>query len=286
MSKAKRPHSHDIHVQVDRVQLVSWAPQGRTPPRVKGFKVTQDCFVRMQTSIPTYERCRFYLSKENDAKIYWQYQRRTPFLKPWKITVVADDKTGLSYEEIDTVLRHCKYWHFLIIEVAFDFSPSTGVDRNFVRRHAIFGKSRRRQKRGTSDDLYFGSRKSDKFVRCYEKEGVDSYRVEPELHPRLLRREQIRTLDDFDGLAVTICPKHFQFVDVDWGRLERHLMQKRHNQVLIAGARKRVNSLARLRRFLRRHGITNFHRFLKSHPLNKKIDRAITSFIRDFQEVA
>jgi len=145
MSKPKRTrHSHDIHIQVDRVQIVSWAPEGRTPPRLKGFAVTRDSFVRSQTNIPTYERCRHYKSKESDAKIYWQYQRRTPFLKPWKVTVVADDKTGLSYDEIDTVLGHCRFWHFLIVEVAFDFSPATGVDRNFVRRHAIFGKSRRR----------------------------------------------------------------------------------------------------------------------------------------------
>jgi|HubBroStandDraft_2_1064218.scaffolds.fasta_scaffold58323_2 hypothetical protein len=171
MSEAKRPHdSHDIHVQVDRVQLVSWAPEGRTPPRVKGFKVTRDSFVRRQTSIPTYKRCRHYQSKENDAKIYWQYWRQKSWLKPWKITVVADDSAGLSYDELDAVLRHCKFWHFLTIEVAIDFSPATGVNRDFVRRHALLGKSRRRRKHQIDDILYFGTRKSDKFVRCYEKE--------------------------------------------------------------------------------------------------------------------
>jgi len=285
MSKAERPHEwHDIHVQADRVQIVSWAPQGRTPPRVKGFEVTRDSFVRGQTNIPTYERCRFYQSKENDAKIYWQYHRRTPFLKPWKVTVVADDKTGLSYDEIETVLRHCKFYRFLIIEIAVDFSRSTGVDGNFVRRHAIFGKSRRREKRRASDDLYFGSRKSAKLVRCYEKEEVDSYRVEPELHSPILRNK-ISTLDDFDVLPILIYPKHFQFVDIDWDHLERHLRRKGHARALIAGAQQRGKSISRLRLYLGKHGVTNPHRFLKPHPLNKKIDRALTRWVRHFEVV-
>ncbi|MGA7560890.1 MAG: hypothetical protein WBW12_18360 [Terriglobales bacterium] len=33
------------------------------------------------------------------VKIYWQYYRQKSWLKPWKITMVADDKTGLSYDD-------------------------------------------------------------------------------------------------------------------------------------------------------------------------------------------
>jgi hypothetical protein len=172
MSKAKRSsHSHDITIKIDRVQIVSWARQGWKPPRrLKGFQRTRDSFVRPQTDIPTYERCSHYQGIENDAKIYWQYYRRSSFLKPWKITIVADDKIGLSYDEIDTVLNRCRFWHFLTIEVAIDFSHSTGVDMNFVRRHALLGKSRRRRKHQIDGILYFGTRKSDKLVRCYDKE--------------------------------------------------------------------------------------------------------------------
>jgi hypothetical protein len=131
---------------------------------------------------------------------------------------------------------------------------------------------------------YWGGRKCDKFVRAYQKEEVDSYRVELELHSQLLRREHIATLEDFDGLVVTIYPKHFQFVEIDWRRLRRHLRRKRHGKALIAGAQKRGNSLSRLRRYLRRHGITNFHRFLVPLSINKKVDRAFTRWIRKFEE--
>jgi hypothetical protein len=133
---------------------------------------------------------------------------------------------------------------------------------------------------------YWGGRKSDKLVRGYRKQELACYRVELELHSQLLRREKISTLDDFEGLPDTIYPKHFQLVDVDWDRLERHLRRKRHGRALIAGAQHRAASLSRLRHYLRRHGITNFHRFLMPLAINKKIDRAITTFFLDFKEMA
>jgi hypothetical protein len=129
---------------------------------------------------------------------------------------------------------------------------------------------------------YWGSRKSGKLVRCYEKEELASFRVELELHSQVLRRERILTLVHFDGLPVTIYPKHLRFVDVDWDRLNLHLARKfgRQSQTIIAEAEQRGSSLSRLRRYLRRNGITNFHRFLAPHPINKKLNRAFTRWIR------
>jgi len=133
-------------VGIDRAQVLSWAPRGRKPPKLKGYKIVRDSFVRCQTTTPTYARVRQYQSTNDDTKIFWQYQRLKPWLKPWKITLVADDKTGLSYEQIQIVLKHCRYFRFLIVEVAVDFCPSAGVDKRFVRKHGVFGKSRRRAK--------------------------------------------------------------------------------------------------------------------------------------------
>ncbi len=144
---------HNVTVKIDRVQVVSWAQQGRKPPLLKGFAITRDSFVRSQTNIKTYARCRQYRSTIDDTKIYWQYERQKSWLKPWKVTMVADDKTGLSYEQIDNVLGHCRFYRFLIIEVAIDFGPSTGVNRQFVRRHAVFGKSRRAQRKRKSHSV-------------------------------------------------------------------------------------------------------------------------------------
>jgi hypothetical protein len=95
------------------------------------------------------------------------------------------------------------------------------------------------------------------------------YRLELELHSQLLRRKHISTLDDFYLLQFAIYPQHFQFVDVDWDRLKRHLRRKSHGRALIAGARQRAASLSRLRHYLRRHGVANFHRFLVPLAINK-----------------
>jgi hypothetical protein len=132
-----------IKVRLDRVQILSWAAQRRKPPRLDGYKIVKDCFVRSQTTTSTYARCRQYRCTTNDTKIYWQYDRRKGWLMPWKVTLVADDESGLSYKEVEQVLKHCRHYRFLIVEIAVDFSPSVGVDRQFIRQHAVFGKSRR-----------------------------------------------------------------------------------------------------------------------------------------------
>jgi hypothetical protein len=132
--------------------------------------------------------------------------------------------------------------------------------------------------------LRWGNRKSDKLVRAYEKPEVGAYRIELEFHPRLLRREQILTLDDLDDLADLICPQHFQFVEVDWQRLQRQLKKLGSlGKYVLAGAQKRANSLSRVRRFLRRKGIVNFHRFLVPLPINSEVNRALGKWARTFE---
>lgn len=145
MNSDTKPHR--VHVGLDRVQILSWAPQGRKPPPLKGYKIVRDSFVRCQTTTATYARRREYQSTKGDTRIFWQYRRLKGWLKPWKITIVADDATGLSYEQIQHVLKHCRYFRFLTIEIAVDFCPSAGVNKRFVRRHGVFGKSRRYAKR-------------------------------------------------------------------------------------------------------------------------------------------
>jgi hypothetical protein len=132
-----------IEPKLDRIQVASWAPCGRRPPQLDGFRIVRDTFVRCQTTTATYGRVRQYQSTTNDAKILWQYKRQKGWLKPWKITIVADDRNGLSYEEVGNVLKYCRHYRFLTVEIAVDFDPSAGVNRRFVREHAVFGKSHR-----------------------------------------------------------------------------------------------------------------------------------------------
>jgi hypothetical protein len=145
MGRHMRPHR--VRVRLDRVQILSSAPRGRGPPKLKGFKIVSDWLVRSQTTTATYARSRYYQSLTDGTKIFWQYQRLKGWLKPWKISVVPDDVSGLSYEQLQGVLKHCYSYRFLTVEIAVDFPLSSGINKRFVRQHGVFGKSRRRAKR-------------------------------------------------------------------------------------------------------------------------------------------
>ena len=134
-----------VCVRLDRLQILAPVARRRKPPReIKDFVLIRDHFVGCQTTTSTYARCRTFKSSTNHAEIYWQYAPQKAWLKPWKITIIADDTEGLSRDEIERVLKHCSSYQLLMVEIAIDFSPSTGVDRHFIRGHAVFGKSRRR----------------------------------------------------------------------------------------------------------------------------------------------
>jgi hypothetical protein len=133
-------------------------------------------------------------------------------------------------------------------------------------------------------DLYYGSRKSDKFVRCYKKPKVKAYRAELELHSGLLRLLGIVELDDLVRLPEHICPKHFNLVDFDWDQLRRYLARKLGGKgdSVLARARRRSRSILRLQRYLRRKGVLNTHRFLVHLTINNDIRRALDKWARKF----
>jgi hypothetical protein len=134
--------------------------------------------------------------------------------------------------------------------------------------------------------LWFGSRKSGKFVRCYAKEQLSAFRVEIEFHSSLLRSRSIFQADDLVQLVDIVYPKHVQFVDFDWEQLQLHLTRKmgtRGHDVLVA-AKKRATSVQRLARYLRRKGILNVHRLYLPLAINKTIEFALRRWSRSFNE--
>jgi hypothetical protein len=85
-----------------------------------------------------------YQSTTNATKVFWYYQRQRGWLRPWKVTLVADDKRGLRADDVHVAMRRCKFPRLLLVELALDFCPSA-MNHKFVCRHGIFGKSRRRR---------------------------------------------------------------------------------------------------------------------------------------------
>jgi hypothetical protein len=134
--------------------------------------------------------------------------------------------------------------------------------------------------------LRYGGRKTGKLIRCYWKEQLGVFRVELELHSGLLRHNDVSTLDDFLFLPGLAHPKHLQFVEFDWGRLEQHLSSRPADESsrIIAGAKRRSASLQRVRRYLGKHGVVNVHRYLVSLGVNDEISSALFRWARHFKK--
>jgi hypothetical protein len=275
-----------ITIRLDRVGIVSWAPPGAKPPPIKGFKVEYDRFIRSKPGRPAmYERARSMRGVDSDARIAWQYRRNRSWVKPWRITMNGDDQTGILPGQLSRVMRRCRHFRFVLLELAIDFPPALGVDRRFVKRRALFGKSRRDFQKGGKGQLRYGTRHSPKLVRCYWKEQVNAYRVEIELHSQLLGRFGVNKTQDPTEIDFGIVPKHFRFARLRWRALSEYVNRSMGSdgEYILAGARERAaTSILKALRFLRRKGIPNVHRFLKPLAMNERVKKAIADWAFEF----
>ncbi len=270
------------HVVLDRLQVLGWPCNQKPPQMLCGFRLAWDTRVRPQTSIATYGRCRKYRGIGSQTQIYLQYKPCAPWLPPWKVTLIADDKTGLLRSHVEAVIRHCRQHRLLMVELAIDFLPYSGVDRAFVRRHAKFGKTQRNKR---TIGLVYGTRKSGKRVHCYRKVQLGVYRVELQLNSALLRANRLSIPDDLQKLSKVLISKHVQFVRIAWKPLRRYLYARfgrKRGKGIFDQARVREYSLQGVVRYLRRESIPNTHRFLRSLSLNKQIRAAVRKWSIEF----
>ncbi len=94
-------------------------------------------------------------------------ERREAWLPPYRLTLYADDRTGLLPDEVFSVLEVLPDFRMTMLELAFDFAPDQ-VSRKFVREHGLFGKSRPVASKDGTD--YWGTRRGSKRVQSYLKE--------------------------------------------------------------------------------------------------------------------
>jgi hypothetical protein len=217
----------------------------------------------------------------------WEYDREKGWLRQWRITLIADDKTGLMPNQVRRFVKRCRFYNFLIFELALDFSPASGVDSEFIKCHALFGKSRRRRDLEQPGEVRYGSRKSGKFVRCYWKPEVNAFRVELEIHSQLLKKRGIETLLDLADVPYVILPNHLRFVRIDWKALHRYLERRfgeRADSLLSKAGQKADRSIHSALHFLRENNVNNPHRFLVPMRINKTIEAALTNWSLDFAE--
>jgi hypothetical protein len=265
-------------VLLDRMQFVvrTWT---RKVPHITGFEVCRDSFVRPQTAIRTYGRVRNLKNLKTGTEIYAQYWAEQPWLEPVKLTAVGDDSRGLQRAELETICGQFRWTRLLTVELALDFGEASEVDRSFVLRHGIFGRSQLVRGRFFKD-LRYGTRHSGTMVRAYKKPETGCFRVEVELHSAWLRKNKLNTSEDLSRLSDLLIPDRLCFVEIDWEFLSAHLSKKGlPAKALIKRAQSKADSLGRVLSFLRHEvGLSNVRRFVRPLEINKPIQRQLRAW--------
>lgn len=266
------------------MQVLCWISGCKPLPVIPGLRVVKDWFVRAQTTIRTYNRVREYVNPHSGTKVFLQYDPCAPWLAAVKVTFCPDDRYGLLRDELESFLSSFQKYRLLTVEISFDFTPESGVDEEFVQRHALFGKSRPRNAEGSGGRLTLGTRKSTKFVRCYQKAELEVYRVELQLHSEWLRVRRIRKLQDLAMLPRLIFPKHFKFVRVDWNSVSTSMLHRGTRHLgKIHEAKRQASSIHGVVRYLGNDvGLVNPYRFLRTMKITGQVRRHFRRWIRQW----
>jgi hypothetical protein len=271
----KRPESI-CRVRLDRALFVGSLVHGELP-HLSDYQIESDHTLRPQAALLAYRRLRKLKNRKTTAITGIQYGRVCPWLRQAKVTVTSGEQHELSFTELKQLFAAFEEPRLLQFELAFDFPPSSGVNRKFVRAHGVFGKCRPVGGNFYST-LNYGGRKNAKFIRAYDKPELNCYRVELQFNSAWLRRHNIRQPKHLCKLADEILRSHFSFVEVNWERLESHLYKTNRVRAkeIVEQAHKRSHVLHRTLNYLRVEAeLQNAHRFLKPLKINREIKRSL-----------
>jgi hypothetical protein len=112
-------------------------------------------------------RAHWFQRTRSRMKVLIESERREAWLPPYRVTMYADDRTGLLPTEVFSVLEVLPDFRLTMMELAVDFHP-VQMNRKFVREQALFGKSRPVPSVNGTD--YYGTRRGTKRVQAYLKE--------------------------------------------------------------------------------------------------------------------
>lgn len=196
--------------------------------------------------------------------------------------LVADDATGLRQADVLPLLELLPDVALVLVEIAIDFPQELALGVSFVMAHMLFGKSRYAgRKLGI---VWFGTRRSAKFVRAYWKVSIRCLRIELELHSVWLRRHKIADIFDFAKLPGFIVSRHIRVSRLNWPAIHSAISRSGANRSLaLRNLRWQARDLYATLRFLRREiGLRNTHRFLIPLKTNRTILEALNAWARQW----
>lgn len=250
-------------VTLDRLSIYANAADRKAFRDQPGHRVIRGHFLKHGP----YRRVLETEDIQTGARTLFYDLRRVRWVKPVKVVLVAGDDQGLEPSDVLAVLELLEKSRLSLLELAFDF-PGQALSTAFVLEHVTFGKSRWKARR--VGIVWFGARRSSKFVRAYRKPSISAFRIELELHAPWLRHHHIRDCFDFGRIPDLIMRRHIFFCRLDWVAVIRKIRRSVPNaRLALRNLRWQQHDLHATLHFLRREVLlSNTHRFLVPLKLN------------------
>lgn len=116
-------HTTSCLVRLDRMQFVLVENPGPLLRDLRGFRRFPSRWIKKkpnQKFLP-YKRAQWFWSKTSLMKFAIESDRQKPWLVPYRITLIADDRTGLLPGEVFSILELLPDFKLTTLEIAFDF---------------------------------------------------------------------------------------------------------------------------------------------------------------------
>jgi hypothetical protein len=156
-------------VKLDRLQVYCRRNPTTALQGIPGFASKSGRRINPPTDgrFQAYGYAHWFESETSSTKFLVESKRREAWLRPYRVTLYADDRTGLLPHEVFSVVEVLPDFRMTVLELAFDFAPKH-ADQRFVRNYGLFGKSRPAPPVNETD--YWGTRRGSKRVQAYVKE--------------------------------------------------------------------------------------------------------------------
>jgi len=259
------------NVNLDRVCISAAASDRKAFRDQPGHKVHRSHFLRSGA----YSRLLETEDTDTGVTTLVYDKRRVPWVPETKVTIRAGDSRGLQSSDLLGAFELLNDGYVSLLELAFDFPEQAGLNIGFAMAHVLFGKSRWTARKANT--VWFGTRRSTKFIRAYQKIKLGIFRIELEFHASWLRHHGIRDCFDFFKIPDLVLRRHIFFVRLDWRAVVNKIRQSVPNSRLaLRNLEWERHVLHATLRYLRRElRLTNTHRFLLPNELNDVAARAL-----------
>ena len=259
-------------VILDRVCICAAASDRKSFRQQPGHRTLPSHFLRSGA----YGRFLKTQNARTGATTLFYDEPREPWVSKTKVVLRAGDEHGLVPSDVLGASELLNESRLTLFELAFDFPEQAGLNTGFVMEHVLFGKSRWAKRK--SGIVWFGSRRSSKFVRAYAKRELHVFRIELQFNAGWLRRHKINDCFDFHRIPELVMRRHIWFCELNWAAVIRRIRRSVPNVPLalrnLQWERDRLHAtLGFLRGELR---FTNTYRFLLTLPhFNDPVMRAL-----------